>query len=281
MQRVARNVVAVSDESLEARMAYVTEPPVIKLSRKFLLAQGLSDWRGEVEELAAGDSAVPEPAKRTSLRKMCSALPDAAVALAARKAANKAARLPYTSADMLEELDALATEYSTGHSTAQSVANLVGVRETQQEHRRAKAALVCRKGKAAAAEQKKAAGLCWKWSDRTCSRGDQCRCQHSGESRHGKNPPFYRKQGLQGAGVEGGTGSAPVDVDGTAAASLATELLRMAATVAGELGLPRLVVLCVFDRCVRAYSAPKSNAGRALVAGIVADTGATMGGVYV
>ena len=47
-------------------------------------------------ELAAGDSAVPEPAKRTSLRKMCSALPDAAVALAARKATNKAARVPYT-----------------------------------------------------------------------------------------------------------------------------------------------------------------------------------------
>jgi hypothetical protein len=67
-----------------------------------------------------------------------------------------------------------------------------------------------------------------------------------------------------------------MDVDGAAAASLATELLRMAATMVGELGLPRQVVLCVFARCVRAYSAPKSNAGRVLVAGIVANTGATV-----
>ena len=67
------------------------------------------------------------------------------------------------------------TAQGLGHSTAQSVANLVGVRVTQQEHRREKAAAVGRKGKASAAEQKKAAGVCWKWSDGTCSRGDQCR----------------------------------------------------------------------------------------------------------
>jgi hypothetical protein len=136
VQEVAKNVAAVSDEPLEAQMKYVSDPPVIKLSRKYQLAQGLADWRSQVRELAAGNSGVPEPSKRTSLKQLSSALPDAVTALAARKTANRAAKLPYSSFDMLEELDALAQQYNAEHSTAQSVANLMGVRETQQEQRR-------------------------------------------------------------------------------------------------------------------------------------------------
>ena len=140
---------------------------------------------------------------------------------------------------MLEELDALAQQYNAEHSTAQSVANLVGVRETQQEQRREKAATVGKKGQTASGSAKKAAGECWKWSDGTCHRGEECRFKHSGQSGHGKNPPYYRKealgpgQWLQGADAEGGTGG-----DGAAN--------------------------------------PKSNAARALVTGIVADTGAAV-----
>ena len=67
-----------------------------------------------MRELAAGNSGVPEPGKRTSLKQLSSALPDAVTALAARKAANKAAKLPYSSSDMLEELDALAQAVQRG-----------------------------------------------------------------------------------------------------------------------------------------------------------------------
>ena len=174
----------------------MTDPPVIKLSRKYLLAHGLADWRGQVRELAAGESAFPEPGKRTSLTQLSSALPDAVTALAARKAANKAAKLPYTSADMLEELDELAEQYNSEHSTAQSVANLVGVRETQQEQRREKAAAAVDKKWTAAGSTKKA-GECWKWSDGNCTRGDGCRFEHSGQSGHGKNAPYWRKGGAK------------------------------------------------------------------------------------
>ena len=92
VQEVAKNVAVVSDESLEAQMKYVSDPPVIKLSRKYQLAQGLAEL--EVRELAAGNSGVPEPSKRTSLKQLSSTLrlPDAVTALAARKAANKAAK---------------------------------------------------------------------------------------------------------------------------------------------------------------------------------------------
>ena len=118
VQEVSKNVAAVdaSDESLEAQMKYVSEPPVIKLSRKYQSAQGLADWRGQVRELAAENSEVTEPGKRTSLKQLSSALTDAVIALVARKTADKAAKLPYSASDMLEELDALAQQHNAEHS---------------------------------------------------------------------------------------------------------------------------------------------------------------------
>ncbi len=183
-QHLFRRVLLVTDESIAALQTWFDSPPAVKKRGDLLTA--LNNWKNVVEELEVAGCPPWGPARRQSLTRMCSSIPEAGAVVTALKAIDK-----LEVEALYSGLERLGIDFASQQQQQQALGVFTQQQQPQQ-HRQQKV------------------GRCWHWEAGTCMRGDGCRYSHDGEA---GSAPRRRPQHLAAAAVvvPASTADKPID----------------------------------------------------------------------
>ena len=210
LQWITLRVEATSDDAAEIVVEWLTDPPMVPDSKKYLLGEALAEWRSQGPKADQLDVGLSDPQKRLSLKKLRSRLPEAVLEMATLKA--KCKRKAVDPDEMLSSLDGLAEQYASVQGAKQGSNRLTVLLGAPAE------------GGSKSAIRRKSKQSCWAHARVTCTRGDACRFMHYGKAGTGQQGAAPKQGGLKAAqchSVSTGAGSCGTVVLGLSYAAVA------------------------------------------------------------